>query len=287
MHWKPLKIYTLSKIKAKKYFQKRKRAIPQISEYGSIHYCKIDCLSHILVVRRGGKSISRFARNTVDCLEAVRELKMLGIGVIFEKENLNTLTMTSEFIIALHGSFAQAESEFISKNTSWGIEKSFREGKLHNAIVGALNDFYNEGSDIIWNMQYNTVNVLSNIGDSEILRIEKRLNDIDTARNQMIGLIANGSAGEDSFDDELERLFSEESSLSAKLESLKAQSSTSAVQQEKIDILMERLAQDCGKLTDFDDVLIRKAVECIKVISKTEITIIFRGGYEVSVEVEK
>ena len=70
------------------------------------------------------KSISRFARITVDCLEYVRQLKDLGIGVIFEKENINTLTMTSEFMIALYGSFAQAESESISKNVSWGKEKA-------------------------------------------------------------------------------------------------------------------------------------------------------------------
>ena len=76
------------------------------------------------------KSISRFARNTVDTLEYVRQLKDLGIGVIFEKENINTLTMTSEFMIALYGSFAQAESESISKNVSWGVEKAFRDGKV-------------------------------------------------------------------------------------------------------------------------------------------------------------
>lgn len=76
------------------------------------------------------KSISRFARNTVDCLEYVRQLKDLGIGVIFEKENINTLTMTSEFMIALYGSFAQAESESISKNVSWGKGKAYREGKV-------------------------------------------------------------------------------------------------------------------------------------------------------------
>ena len=76
------------------------------------------------------KSISRFARNAVDCLEYVRQLKDLGIGVIFEKENLNTLTMTSEFMIALYGSFAQAESESISKNVSWGKEKAYREGRV-------------------------------------------------------------------------------------------------------------------------------------------------------------
>ena len=76
------------------------------------------------------KSISRFARNTVDCLEYVRQLKELGIGVLFEKENINTLKMTSEFMIALYGSFAQAESESISKNVSWGTQKAFQQGKV-------------------------------------------------------------------------------------------------------------------------------------------------------------
>ena len=76
------------------------------------------------------KSISRFARNTVDCIEYVRELKNLGIGVIFEKENINTLTMTSEFMISLYGSFAQAESESISKNVTWGMQKAYAEGKV-------------------------------------------------------------------------------------------------------------------------------------------------------------
>ena len=84
------------------------------------------------------KSISRFARNTVDCLEYVRQLKDLGIGVIFEKENINTLTMTSEFMIALYGSFAQAESESISKNVSWGKEKAYREGKVQFHFMSDL-----------------------------------------------------------------------------------------------------------------------------------------------------
>ena len=76
------------------------------------------------------KSISRFARNTVDCLTYIRELKLLGIAVIFEKENLNTLSLSTEFIISLHASFAQAESESISRNITWGIEKSFRAGRF-------------------------------------------------------------------------------------------------------------------------------------------------------------
>ena len=76
------------------------------------------------------KSISRFSRNTVDCLEYIRELKALGIGVIFEKENINTLTETSEAMITIMGYFAQAESESISKNVTWGVRHAFAEGKV-------------------------------------------------------------------------------------------------------------------------------------------------------------
>ncbi|WP_294469538.1 recombinase family protein [uncultured Ruminococcus sp.] len=76
------------------------------------------------------KSISRFARNTVDCLDYVRELKRLNVAVQFEKENINTLSVSSEFAITLYASFAQAESESISRNITWGIEKSFKEGNV-------------------------------------------------------------------------------------------------------------------------------------------------------------
>lgn len=76
------------------------------------------------------KSISRFARNTVDCLNYIRELRSLGVTVIFEKENINTGSMSSEFAISLYASFAQAESESISRNITWGIERSFREGNV-------------------------------------------------------------------------------------------------------------------------------------------------------------
>lgn len=76
------------------------------------------------------KSLSRFARNTVDCLEMVRMLKSHGIGVIFEKENINTLTESSEFLITLFSGFAQAESESLSKNVAWGRQKSMEAGNV-------------------------------------------------------------------------------------------------------------------------------------------------------------
>ena len=85
------------------------------------------------------KSISRFARNTVDSLKYIRALKELGIGIIFEKENINTLEMDTELIITFMSAFAQSESESISANVKWGKRHAMKEGKASinfNKIFG-------------------------------------------------------------------------------------------------------------------------------------------------------
>ena len=437
------------------------------------------------------KSISRFARNTVDCLEYVRQLKELGIGVIFEKESINTLTMTSEFMIALYGSFAQAESESISKNVSWGKEKAFREGKvafqykhllgykksadgkpeivpdeaetvrlifkmyldgytllniaqtlteqqrltatgkniwskgevqrilknekyvgdallqktftvdcithkvvknngerpmylvtdhhapivdrdtfnrvqqelarrsskrkisdktkteqgkysgkyslselmicghcgtpyrrktwikngeklavwrcisrlehgkkycpdsptireesLHKAIIHAINNYYSCRNDIARILKANIGTVLECQGQEEILATEKRLKEIDSARNDLVMLIASGGCDEDKLDSEFAKLYQEEQQLSERLETLKSQNKTSAETQAKLDKIMQMIEQEKFELETFDNLLIRKLIECIKVLRKTEILVIFKGGYEVKVEIE-
>ena len=91
------------------------------------------------------KSLSRFARNTVDCLDTVRLLKANGIGVYFEKENINTLTESSEFLVTLFSGFAQAESESLSKNVAWGKEKSAKAGNVHFQYKKMLG--YRKGED--------------------------------------------------------------------------------------------------------------------------------------------
>lgn len=74
------------------------------------------------------KSISRFARNTVDLLETVRHLKELGISVRFEKENIDSLSGDGEVMLTLLASFAQSESESISNNVKWGVRKRMERG---------------------------------------------------------------------------------------------------------------------------------------------------------------
>lgn len=74
------------------------------------------------------KSISRFARNTRDCLKYVRELKSLGITIFFEKENLDTAKVTDEMMITIMGGLAQEESVSISQNMNWSIQKRMQNG---------------------------------------------------------------------------------------------------------------------------------------------------------------
>lgn len=74
------------------------------------------------------KSISRFARNTVDLLKTVRHLKDLGIEVRFEKENINSMSGDGELMLSILASFAQEESISISNNVKWGTRKRFQKG---------------------------------------------------------------------------------------------------------------------------------------------------------------
>ncbi|MCI6574109.1 MAG: recombinase family protein [Arcanobacterium sp.] len=78
------------------------------------------------------KSISRFARNTVDLLEHVRELKNIGVTVLFERENIDTSTMDGEILLTLLASFAQAESESNSQAVKWAVRKKYQEGYAHS-----------------------------------------------------------------------------------------------------------------------------------------------------------
>ena len=71
------------------------------------------------------KSISRFARNTLDTLNYVRTLKELGIGVVFEKENIDTLDSKGEVLLIILSSLAQDESRSISENSTWEIRRKF------------------------------------------------------------------------------------------------------------------------------------------------------------------
>ena len=75
------------------------------------------------------KSVSRFARNIRDCLVSLRELSTLGITVHFDKENINTETLTTELMVSVSGSLAQEESISLSQNMRWSYQKRMQSGK--------------------------------------------------------------------------------------------------------------------------------------------------------------
>lgn len=87
--------------------------------------CRKGKIDRVLV-----KSISRFARNTRDCLSALRELMALGVTVHFEKENIDTDTLTSELMVSVSAALAQEESVSISKNQRISYQRRMERGEF-------------------------------------------------------------------------------------------------------------------------------------------------------------
>ena len=97
------------------------------------------------------KSISRFARNTADCLNYSRKLKNLGIPIIFEKESINTMEASGELMFTILSSLAQEESRNISENTQWGIRSKFQQGIPHINCESLLGYDKDEDGNLVIN----------------------------------------------------------------------------------------------------------------------------------------
>ena len=95
------------------------------------------------------KSVSRFARNTVDSLLTIRKLKEKNVAVVFEKEGVNTLDGTGEILITILSSLAQEESRNISENTRWGVVRRFENGKVIVNCSKFMGYTKNEDGDLI------------------------------------------------------------------------------------------------------------------------------------------
>lgn len=89
------------------------------------------------------KSISRFARNTLDCLKYIRQLKEKNIAVFFEKENINTMDAKGEVLLTIMASLAQQESQSLSQNVKLGLQYRYQQGKVqvnHKRFMGYTKD---------------------------------------------------------------------------------------------------------------------------------------------------
>ena len=109
-----------------------------------IRQCKQKKIDLILT-----KSIQRFARNTLDCINYTRILRQLGIGVLFEKENINTMEMDTELILTFMSAFAQSESESISANVRWGKKQAMKEGRVNSPVSRLYGYGTNEAGELV------------------------------------------------------------------------------------------------------------------------------------------
>ncbi|MBQ6979548.1 MAG: recombinase family protein [Clostridia bacterium] len=116
--WKLVKIYADEGITGTQ-TDSRKEFLQMIKD------CEDDKIDKVLV-----KSVSRFARNTVDSLETIRKLKEIGIGIYFENEKIDTLTTGGEILITILSAVAEQESRNISTNIKWAFRKRFKEGRV-------------------------------------------------------------------------------------------------------------------------------------------------------------
>lgn len=146
------------------------------------------------------KSISRFARNTMDCLELVRKLVSIGVYIYFEKENLNTQSMENELMLSILSGLAESESQSISENNKWSIQRRFKNGtyKISSPPYGYA---CTDGQIIVNKEQAEIVkfifaSVLSGKGTHKIAK-ELIARDIPTQRggkwraNTILGILSN------------------------------------------------------------------------------------------------
>ena len=121
----------------------------------------------------------------------------------------------------------------------------------------------------------------------EILNLENHLKELDKARNDLITLITSGACAEDTLDAEFMKIHDEEREINEKLSELQKSIKISEDTQSKIDSAMQTISNENFQLDTFDDVIIRKLSECVRVISNDTVQIIFKGEIEVMAKIEK
>ena len=255
------------------------------------------------------KSISRFARNTLDSIQYVRMLKQMGIAVVFEKENINTATMNSEMILTVLSAFAQAESESISQNVARGKRMGYKHGKFafpYGRIIG-----YRKGADgkpEIIPEQAEVIRLIFNSylqGDSlQSIKAKLKTAGALTARGNTAwsaqSIKPNLQEQLEQTQQEFDRLlemsldFDEDTpflddrlkKLNSKIKRLKKAIEETAAQQEKASQPELLLSARDLQIQEYDDALTARIIEKITVRSRNEIEIRFIGGYEKAMPLE-
>ena len=128
---------------------------------------------------------------------------------------------------------------------------------------------------------------MAGVSLKETKEIQKRLREIDDARNDYITLIAAGTMDEEAMDEQFQMLYAEEQELNSRLKALEENNNIDNNKRSQISKAFQEIDNSSCELTEYNDMLVRKLIECVRVVCKTEIQIIFKGGKETTVTVEK
>ena len=134
-------------------------------------------------------------------------------------------------------------------------------------------------------LKSNIEQALAGVNLKETKELQRRLREIDDARNEYISLIASGTMDEEAMDEQFQKLYAEEQEINNRLKVLEENSDIDNNERIRMTQALQDIDNSSCELAEYNDMLARKLIECIKVKSKTEITIIFKGGIEVEATV--
>lgn len=254
--------------------------------------CRSGKIDRIIV-----KSLSRFARNTKECLSILRELKRIGVTVLFEKESIDTAKVSDEIMITVMEGLAQEESASISRNIRWSIKRKMASGTLGVARVpygfkkvGGQLEIDEERADIISEVDItaeesrNRLIFQAEETEKRIRGVNEKLAGIESKRETILSAIS-GSMFEE-MSEELKELNRQESECAEEFEKLRQSQN-----EKKRNLLREdaarKILKELKPIKEFDDDLLGKIISKIEAVRKTEIKVTLCGGYTVTKEIKK
>lgn len=165
---------------------------------------------------------------------------------------------------------------------------SIHEDKLHAAIAKAMNKVYTGDSEFMSIVDQNIESVLSEADEigQAISKMESRIKEIEKQRDNLIELVTIGAMDIEASDGKFKALKDEESYLRQQILQLKEQAKTSDDLRHTLSLISEELKRYGDSIIEYDDIAVRKVIDCIKVMSKTKIIISFKGGFEMEADIE-
>lgn len=256
------------------------------------------------------KSVSRFARNTVDSLTTVRKLKEKGVEIYFEKENIYTMDSKGELLITIMSSLAQEESRSISENVTWGQRKRFADGKVslpygqflgyekgedglpkivekEALVVRLIYKLFLEGKTPAGIAKYLTTNKILTPAGKDIWQPSTVLSILKNEKYKGAAMLqkcveenAHSALDQAKYEKRYKALAERYESIKKGLEGINEKRFERSTKQENIMAFIKELEQRDGLITEFDEELWNGTIEKVMVNTEDKITFIFKDGME-------